>query len=132
MSNEWSKKVFANNLKKYMELSGETQKELAAIAGVTEATFSEYMNSKTYPRIDKIQKIADHFGILKSDLIEDKQASEKAEITIKVPNLTSDELALLEAYRSLNKYGQEKVMDYIADLRDSPKNLKGDNSVQAV
>lgn len=77
MSNEWSKKVFAKNVRYYMELAGKTQKELAAVCGVTDASFSEYMNEKKYPRIDKIQKIADYFGILKSDLIEDKNADER-------------------------------------------------------
>lgn len=69
---QWSKEVFANNLKKYMERSGKTQKDMADIVGVSTATFSDYINAKKYPRIDKIDILADYFGILKSDLIEDK------------------------------------------------------------
>ena len=69
---QWSKEVFARNLKKYMERSGKSQKEMADIVGVSAATFSDYINAKKYPRIDKIDILADYFGILKSDLIEDK------------------------------------------------------------
>lgn len=98
MSNEWSKKVFANNLRHYMELTGKTQKELAAVAGVTEASFSEYANAKKFPRIDKIQKLADYFGILKSDLIEDK-GIDKKEV---------DELTML-----LNKLSEEQKQSLI-------------------
>ena len=69
---QWSKEVFAKNLKKYMDRSGKSQKEMADIVGVSAATFSDYINAKKYPRIDKIDILADYFGILKSDLIEDK------------------------------------------------------------
>lgn len=77
MSNEWSKEVLSRNLKKYMAISRRTQKEMAEIAGVSEAAFSDWVNGRKYPRIDKIQKMADALGILKSDLIEDKDPSKK-------------------------------------------------------
>lgn len=77
MGNEWSKKTFARNLRYYMEISGKNQKELAEVAGVSAPTFNEWINEKKYPRIDKIQRLADYFGILKSDLIEEKMTEEK-------------------------------------------------------
>lgn len=76
MASEWSKQVFSKNLKKYTDSSGKTQKELAEIVGVTAPTFNEWIKGKKFPRIDKVQKLADYFGIQKSDLIEDKSASE--------------------------------------------------------
>ena len=72
MSKEWSKQVFSQNLRKYMAESGKTQRDLAEIIGVNAPTFNEWVSGKKFPRIDKIQKLADYFGILKSDLIEDK------------------------------------------------------------
>ena len=72
MKKEWSKETMAKNLKYYMEKTGKTQKELAAVAGVSEPTFSYWINGIKYPRIGKVQKLADYFGILKSDLIEEK------------------------------------------------------------
>lgn len=55
-----------------MELSGKNQKELAKIAGVSAPTFNEWVNAKKFPRIGKIQALADYFGIKKSELIEDE------------------------------------------------------------
>lgn len=77
MKNEWSKEVFSKNLQMYMDRSGKTQKELAEIIGVTAPTFHEWVKGKKFPRIDKVQKLADYFGILKSDLIEEKLTEEK-------------------------------------------------------
>ena len=73
---QWSKEVFSRNLKRYMDMHGKNQKDMADIVGVSTATFSDYINAKKYPRIDKIDILADYFGILKSDLIEDKSQEE--------------------------------------------------------
>ena len=76
MVKEWSKAVFSKNLKKYMAESGKTQRELADVVGVSAPTFNEWVNGKKFPRIDRIQKLADYFGIMKSDLIEEKLTEE--------------------------------------------------------
>ena len=68
----WSKEVFAKNLRYYMESRGKNQKELAEIVGVSAPTMNEWLKAKKYPRIDKIEILAKYFGILKSDLIEEK------------------------------------------------------------
>lgn len=80
MNSEWSKETLAKNLKLYMEKTGKTQKELAKVAGVSEPTFSYWINAIKYPRIDKIQALADYFGILKSDLIEEKPKAEQRKL----------------------------------------------------
>lgn len=72
MSNIGNKDVFAQNLKHYMETKGKTQKELSEILGVSTSTFNDWVKAKKYPRIDKIEVLANYFGILKSDLIEEK------------------------------------------------------------
>jgi len=69
----WSKEVFARNLRRYIEISGKSQKDLAKIVGVSAPTMNDWIKGKKYPRIDKIDILADYFGILKSDLIEDKK-----------------------------------------------------------
>jgi len=74
---KWSNAVFARNLRKYMERSGKTQRDLAEIVGVSSATVSDWLNEKKYPRIDKIEILANYFQILKSDLIEEKLTPEK-------------------------------------------------------
>lgn len=72
MSNIGNKQTMAKNLAYYVEKSGRTQKELAEVVGVAASTFNDWMKAKKYPRIDKIEILADCFGILKSDLIEEK------------------------------------------------------------
>ena len=77
MTNIGNKEVMAKNLKHYLQRSGRTQKELATIVGVAPSTFNDWLKGKKYPRIDKIEILADYFRILKSDLIEDKPQEHK-------------------------------------------------------
>lgn len=77
MSNLGNKEIMAGNLKKYMEESGKTQKELAKVVDVAPSTFNAWVQAKKYPRIDKIEMLANYFGCLKSDLIEDKTEMRK-------------------------------------------------------
>jgi repressor LexA len=69
---EESRKIFAYNLKTNIEQRGLTVKEWAKRIGVAYTTAIDWVNAKTYPRIEKIDKIADYFGVDKSDLIEPK------------------------------------------------------------
>lgn len=73
MSDLGNKEILAKNLAYYVEKSGRTQKDLAELVGVAPTTFNDWIKAKKYPRIDKIEILANYFGILKSDLIEDKK-----------------------------------------------------------
>lgn len=77
MSSLGNKAVFAKNLKFYIEKSGKDRRELAEIWGFPYSTLSEWINARKYPRIDRIEIMADYFGIQKSDLIEEKMTEEK-------------------------------------------------------
>lgn len=67
-----NKEIFSRNLRKYMALHDKTRKEVAEALGFSYFTFTDWVKGKKYPRMDKVEKLANYFGILKSDLIEDK------------------------------------------------------------
>jgi transcriptional regulator with XRE-family HTH domain len=72
-----NKEIFAKNLNYYIDRSGKDRRQLAEIWKVPYSTLTGWVNAQKYPRIDKIEMMADYFGILKSDLIEDKMTEEK-------------------------------------------------------
>ena len=113
----WSKDVFAKNLKRYMDRSGKTQREMADIVGVSAPTFSDWINAKKYPRIDKIEILADYFGILKSDLIEDKTAEEKETPTVWDGGLSKDMLELIECIKSLPEEKIQMLLQVARSIR---------------
>ena len=109
----WSKEVFAKNLRTYMEMKGKTQKELAEIVGVSAPTMNDWIKAKKYPRIDKIEILADYFGILKSDLIEEKteehrKMQKKNDVLSDIILKASEDEELLSMMETLSKLGFEK------------------------
>lgn len=72
MSNAEMKKVMAQNIKRHMDRKGVTNQELCAALGFKYTTFIDWVNAVTYPRIGKIEAMANYFGCEKSDLIEDR------------------------------------------------------------
>lgn len=68
-----NKNIFSLNLKRYMNEQNKSRREVSEALGVSYYTFSDWVNGKKYPRMDKVEKLANYFGILKSDLIEDKR-----------------------------------------------------------
>lgn len=61
----------AENIKKLRDRYGLTQEELAKIAGVSNKAVSTWEKGTKEPRMGAIERIANHFGIRKSNLIED-------------------------------------------------------------
>lgn len=72
-----NKLIFANNLTYYMKLNNIDRYKLCDELKFNYSTVSEWLNGKKYPRIDKIEMIANYFHIKKSDLIESQDRDNK-------------------------------------------------------
>ena len=67
-----NKEIFANNLSFYMEKKGVDRNTLCADLDLKYTTVRDWLKGITYPRIGKIELLANYFNINKSDLIENK------------------------------------------------------------
>lgn len=77
MSDLGNKDIMAQNIRYYMSLYKVNQTEICNTLGIKMPTFSDWVNAKTYPRIDKIELMANYFGISKSDLVEKRDTLSK-------------------------------------------------------
>ena len=116
---QWSKEVFARNLKRYMEMHGKNQKDMADVVGVSSATFSDYINAKKYPRIDKIDILADYFGILKSDLIEDKSQEDIKKEPAMYDGLSENQKKLIEFAQTIPEDKAEMILKVMRSIVES-------------
>lgn len=66
------KATFSANLNRYLKNANMNTADLAAALSVPFSTVSDWVHGRKYPRMDKVQAIADYFDILKSDLTEDR------------------------------------------------------------
>lgn len=63
-------KVIANNIQRLLDENGKDRYDLANDTGINYNTFASWMQAKSYPRIDKIEKMANYFNVSKSELME--------------------------------------------------------------
>ncbi len=104
-----NKNVFASNLKRYMEVKGKSRNDISDALGISYFTVSDWVNGKKYPRMDKVEMLANYFGIQKSDLIEKKDEK----ISPEEPKLSEGEKMLLELFRRVPEEQQQLVLQMI-------------------
>ena len=67
-----NKIILSNNLAFYMDQKGIDRNQLCDDLNFKYSTVSEWLSAKKYPRMDKIEMLANYFNINKSDLIEER------------------------------------------------------------
>lgn len=73
------RKILSQSLQELMKENNVDQKELAEALGVTQPTVSNWINQSKYPRIKRIQQIADYFNVPKSRVTEGKKKLKEPE-----------------------------------------------------
>jgi len=72
MSELGNKEIMAKNIKHYMDVNGKSRNDICEALGFSYSTFTDWINANSYPRIDKIEMMANYFNIKKSCLVENK------------------------------------------------------------
>ncbi|MCI9247458.1 MAG: helix-turn-helix transcriptional regulator [Clostridia bacterium] len=71
-NNQKQKEIFAQNLQYWLKQRNKTQMDLMNDLNLSSSTVSDWCNAKKYPRMGTVQMLADYLGVLKSDLVEEK------------------------------------------------------------
>lgn len=132
-----NKEIFANNLSFYMKQKGVDRNTLCADLDLKYTTVRDWLKGITYPRIGKIELLANYFNINKSDLIENKISTAQSDSLLeKITNTarklntdnkkivlrTSEELweSQNEEETKINEVSEEIIQLYSYDYYDHP------------
>lgn len=99
-----NRQAVAQNISYYMKINNKIQKDLMDDLDLNSATISSWVNGRRLPRMDKLEMLANYFGIQISDLIEQKNTylpessfnelfSRKLRYYMKKKNITQAELS---------------------------------------
>lgn len=108
-----NKNTFASNLRRYMEINGKSRRDVSEAIGVSYYTLTDWVNGKKYPRMDKVEKLAEYFGIMKSDLIEDK----KEKPTAQGDRLSKEMQELIECIKALPEDKVQMLLQVAKSIR---------------
>lgn len=121
--------ILVKNLLFYLDRLGLTQTEFARELDYPETTVSNWFNKNTYPRPDKIQEMANYFGVRRTDLTEnndEQQAPLKNAKSIPIIGTIAAGSPLL---------AEENIVDYfLIDSRvdaDFGLTVKGESMINA-
>lgn len=70
------KKIFSRNLNRLIEKSDKKQIDIASDLNVSPQALNTWVKGIAIPRMNRIQALADYFGVSKSDLVDDKPVEE--------------------------------------------------------
>ncbi|WP_065377873.1 helix-turn-helix domain-containing protein [Gemella sanguinis] len=104
--------TFRINLKKYLKEQRKTQKDLAEYLEVSPAIVSYYIKGINTPRMDKIDKISEFFGIERSDLIghnldlNNPNKTDNQNDNIDISNMVNDLMENLNSTQTLMYKGE--------------------------
>lgn len=124
IDNKKNRDILAANIRKYMRLNNLNQKEVCKTLSISPSTFSYWLNSKAYPRIDKIELLAQFFGVYKADLIED-HSTEGFEML-----LDEEEADLIYDFRDADDIIRETAVDILR--KSANKNREAENKKESV
>lgn len=110
---EYDKRIFAKNLNSIMEECDRTPSDIVNLLGVSKSTVSSWRNGEKMPRMDKIEALANYFGCLKSDLIEQK--------SLRAPEVTEDTVIFPVIGEIAAGYDYPAYEDWSGDTVEIPK-----------
>lgn len=101
-----NKQIMANNIRRFMDDHGISRRDLCQILGFKYSTVTDWLNAEKYPRIDKIEAMANYFGVTKADLVEPPAEPEKPHKKgVKIP-------VLGRVAAGVPIYAEENIIDW--------------------
>ena len=121
MNTEENKRIMAENIKRQMERKGVTKQQVCDALDFKYTTFVDWLNAKTYPRIGKVEAMANYFGCVKSDLIEEKteehrEMQKKNDVLSDIVIRMQTDSVFMSAVESLYKLDQKKLSSILTLL----------------
>ncbi|AZB66692.1 XRE family transcriptional regulator [Staphylococcus pseudintermedius] len=98
--------IIAKNIRRFLDDSNMSQKKLAELINIKPSTLSDYLNLRSNPSHGVIQRIADVFGVGKSDI----------DTTYK------DENSITSIYDKLTPPRQKRVLDFANEQLNEQNN----------
>ena len=103
------KEIFSFNLRKKMDEADKTRQDISDALNISYFTVTDWVKGKKMPRMDKVEKLAEYFNCLISDLIEEKKEQpteselsiKKREFIRKIEKMTDAQIERLEQILAL-------------------------------
>ena len=119
-----NKEIMAKNIRYYMDKYKKTRNDVCKDLGFAYSTFTDWINGNKYPRIDKIEMMANYFHVTKADLVEDHNSISFAAASGTILGKAArdpKQIELLNNYQQLDDGNKDKLLEFSEALILLPK-----------
>lgn len=110
MDDIFNKDVFSNNLLSLIEKSEKSRSTICKETNIPYTTMTNWIDKNTYPRLDKIEKLAKYFNITKEELLNSNDMFKlELEKACSKKDISWKELNVIKNYLELDKEQKEIV-----------------------
>lgn len=123
---------FGNRLRALRTEKGLSQMDFSKQIRISKSSVNMYERGEREPSFETLEAIADYFNVDMDYLLGKSDVVRKSPVFPAVTTAFSNaELALVQDFRALNTEGQQKLLEYVADLQASGRYIKtaSDNSL---
>lgn len=99
-----NREIMAKNINKYLEQKGVTAKQMCEDLGFAPASVSDWRHGRTYPRIDKIEMMANYFHCSKADLVEEQK---------EIPDYVPGTVEIIDLYSKATPEQRQAVLNLL-------------------
>lgn len=101
------KQIFKNNLNRFLKENKKMQKDLAEELKVSPSTVCDWLKCRSYPRLEKIFKIADIFKVDFFDLTEERHI---------LKGISKNEQEFLDLFNDIPDDKKESAVSFLKTL----------------
>ena len=98
-----AREIFTENLKHYMNIKQKSQSAISKALAIPLSTVSSWYNGASYPRVDKMQALADYFNISMRNLTDEQNNNLLPSNVINIPLYKPGE-TILDLFRQHREY----------------------------
>ena len=115
MTNDYeysSRGIVAANIKRLMLRKGVIASDVCRALDIPNATFSDWLNAKTYPRIKQLEKLTEYFGVSKSDIVE--LTIDHEDPILKLSQAETEESRLLYLWHKADEIDRQTIWNILS------------------
>ena len=115
---ETEKKIFARNLRRYIELNKKSQIDVAKDLGINASTLNMWCNGNSMPLTGTLRKVADYFGIGLTDLVDEKSNTDEeySKSVFQIGKNDERFAKIIVAYQNMPKKKKDLICDFFEEF----------------
>lgn len=118
MSESGSRQVFQRRFNELLHSRKVTQKEIAAVCGVSTSTVSTWSKGINMPRMDRLERLAAYFDLPASSLIESRETE---------PGFDDFTYAMQNEFQELSEDDRQLLLTLARQLNNARKKKDGES-----